>query len=94
MALQVGIREAKARLSALVGRARRGESVILTDRGRPVARLVAVESEELPLEDRLHLLEAEGLISAKAAEVLLPAPLALADEGLAQRYLREDRDAG
>lgn len=93
MALQVGIREAKARLSALVGRARKGESVILTDRGRPVARLVAVESEELSLEDRLRLLEAEGLVSPAAAEVLLPAPLALDNEGLAQRYLREDRDA-
>ena len=89
----MGIREAKARLSALVARAQGGESVVLTDRGRPVARLVAVESEELPLEDRLHLLQAEGLVSPEAAGVRLPAPLTLADEGLAQCYLREDRDA-
>ncbi len=93
MALQVGIREAKARLSALVGRAKRGEAVTITDHGRPVARLVAVEREELCLEDRLLELEAEGLISPEPPRRSLPSPVSLAPEGVAQKYLQEDRDA-
>ena len=36
------IAEAKAHLSALVARVSRGESVTLTKRGKPVARIVSV----------------------------------------------------
>jgi prevent-host-death family protein len=39
----VSLAEAKARLSKLVARAQAGESVSITRRGKPVARLVAVE---------------------------------------------------
>jgi prevent-host-death family protein len=35
------ITEAKKRLSALIDRVRHGETVVITDRGRPVARLVS-----------------------------------------------------
>lgn len=37
--MQVGVRELKAKLSEFIGRAAKGESVIVTDRGRPVAQL-------------------------------------------------------
>jgi prevent-host-death family protein len=39
--MEVGIRELKAKLSAHVQRAAEGATIIVTDRGRPVARLVA-----------------------------------------------------
>ncbi len=37
----VGIRAARQRLSALIEEVRRGHEVLITDRGKPVARLVA-----------------------------------------------------
>ncbi len=94
MAIQVGIREAKARLSALITRVRAGEIVVLTDRGRPVARVVPIQEGEATLGDRLSALESRGWVGKEppngrslAATVLLPEP------DLAQRYLAEDRDA-
>jgi prevent-host-death family protein len=39
----VNLKEARNRLGALVEAARRGESVVITRRGRKVARLVPVE---------------------------------------------------
>lgn len=39
MAVEVGIRELRANLSAFVDRVKRGEDVILTERGRAVARI-------------------------------------------------------
>lgn len=39
---EVGVRELKASLSRYLGRVREGESIVVTDRGRPVARLVPV----------------------------------------------------
>ena len=42
--MQVGIRELKAKLSEYVSAASSGEAVVVTDRGRPVARLVPYDS--------------------------------------------------
>ena len=42
--MDVGIRELKSRLSEFVDRAASGEDLIVTDRGRPVARLVPFSS--------------------------------------------------
>lgn len=39
--MSVGVRELKARLSEYLARAARGEEVIVTDRNRPIARLLA-----------------------------------------------------
>ena len=55
---QVGIRELKNGLSRYVARVRRGEEIIVTDHGAPVARLVAVSAAA----DALTALIAEGLI--------------------------------
>ena len=43
----VGIRELKARLSECVARASGGEEIVVTDRGRPVARLVALDGQQM-----------------------------------------------
>jgi prevent-host-death family protein len=43
--MEVGVRELKAHLSELLGRAGAGESIVITDRGRPVARLVPFTAE-------------------------------------------------
>lgn len=40
--MSVGIRELKAKLSEYVNRAANGEMIVVTDRGRPVARLVGL----------------------------------------------------
>jgi len=46
--LRVGIRALKARLSEFVQRAANGETIVVTERGRPVAELVPHRSTELP----------------------------------------------
>jgi prevent-host-death family protein len=57
---EVGIRELKNGLSKYIERVRAGEEVIVTDRGRPVARLSAVDASQ----DRLADLVAEGVVRA------------------------------
>lgn len=46
MSDQVGVRELKASLSAYLRRVAAGESVVVTDHGRPVARLVPPDVPE------------------------------------------------
>ena len=63
----VGIRELQARLSEYVERAHAGEVVVVTDRGRPVARLAPLEGESV-----LERLIAEGLATRPVARRPLP----------------------
>jgi prevent-host-death family protein len=55
---RVGVRELKNNLSSYLARAREGEEILVTDRGRPVARLVPVDGPT----DRLAELIAQGLV--------------------------------
>lgn len=46
--LQIGIRALNARLSEFVRRAANGETIVVTEHGRPVAELVPHRSTDLP----------------------------------------------
>ena len=52
------MRELKNNLSRYLDRVRRGEEVVVTDRGKPVARLTAVDGSA----DRLAELIADGVV--------------------------------
>lgn len=57
------ITEAKNRLSALIDRVRAGETIVITDRGRPVARLEpAVSYASQDARGRLARLERAGIV--------------------------------
>lgn len=57
---RVSVGRLKARLSEYLRRARAGAGVLVTDRGRPVARLVGLESDRA-LEGRVADLVRSGL---------------------------------
>jgi prevent-host-death family protein len=86
----VGIRELKARLSSYVRQARSGASVIITDRGEPVARLVPMGRS---LEDRMEDLAEAGLItwSGKNLARIAPAARTHGQQSVADLLL-EDRE--
>jgi len=63
--MQVGSRKLKNGLGAFLARVRAGETILITDRGRPVARLSPAQESARPektLEERLHELAANGQI--------------------------------
>lgn len=61
--MEVGIRELKLRLSSYLSRVRQGEMVVVTDRGKPVARIEPIEARELP--EGLKKLIKAGLVIDK-----------------------------
>jgi prevent-host-death family protein len=57
------ITETKNQLSALIDKVRHGESIVIMDRGRPVARLEPVTAPEVDDPDgRVARLERQGLL--------------------------------
>lgn len=86
----IGIREAKAQLSRLVSEAERGAEWIITDRGRPVAKLTPVRDRRASVEQRVGQLESWGWIEAAPPRPEpIPPPLRIGAD--AQRALQEDR---
>src|SRR5680860_756964 len=59
---QAGIKEAKNSLSRLLTRVKAGEEVVITDRGRPVARIVKEPVEERSFRETLGDLVERGLV--------------------------------
>ncbi|MFP3869788.1 MAG: type II toxin-antitoxin system Phd/YefM family antitoxin [Syntrophobacteria bacterium] len=92
---KVGIREAKIHLSRYLKMVAEGTEVIITDRGRPVGKIIPVARGEMSLAQRLERLEERGVIEAVAKNRLqeIPPPIHLPEEK-AQRYLQEDRESG
>ncbi|MBW1778312.1 MAG: type II toxin-antitoxin system prevent-host-death family antitoxin [Deltaproteobacteria bacterium] len=90
---QVGIREAKIQLSKLMKWVKNGQEIILTDRGRPVGKIVPMDKEALPLADRIRQLEEQGdLVPIEGkSKRSLPVPIPVSNE-LAQKILQEDRN--
>ncbi len=91
--ISVGIREAKINLSKLLKNVLMGREIIITDRGKPVGKIVPMPSDSLPLADRINELERQGWIEPqkkkKVKKLLPPIPL---PKKLAQKFLQEDRN--
>jgi prevent-host-death family protein len=92
---RVSISETKARLSALLDLVRGGEAVVITDRGRPVARLVPAMGRDDD-DGRLARLERAGLVrrgpASPPARVIETPPPDLG--GSVLELLLEERRAG
>jgi prevent-host-death family protein len=89
------ISEAKAKLSALLELVRAGETVTITDRGRPVARLVPAAGHESETdEERLARLERKGILTrgkgGKSRLLLTPPPDV--GRGVLDALLRDRRE--
>lgn len=92
--VRAGIREVRDRFSQFVARVRRGEEIIVTDRGRDVAviRPVSTGDSVDAWLDRLH---AEGLIEPMDSwEPFEPEPpFRLRGKSLSE-YVLEERESG
>ena len=96
-----GVAQLKARLSEYLTRVKAGEEVLVTDRGRPVARLVPVVAGYGPDDDaelaRLRAMEREGLVRLGSGR--LPAGFFEKERpadpgGRLREAVREEREEG
>jgi prevent-host-death family protein len=94
----VSISEAKNGLSALLDQVKAGESVVITDRGVPVARIEPVTNRSDDDEGRLDRLERAGVIERRGGPIpawLLDKPPVPLPEGVsAVTMLIEERRTG
>lgn len=91
MTSAVGIREAKVHLSHLMKKVQQGMEIIITDRGKPVGKIVPLNIKRVSLTEGVKDLEMRGLIEEKKPPAKpLPPPIPVANE-IAQKILQEGR---
>jgi prevent-host-death family protein len=91
------VSELKALLSKYLSKVKAGEEVVVTDRGRPIARIVPIKRGELEMPPHLLTLERAGL--ARIGKSSLPAsfwslPRPRNKKGLALKALLNEREDG
>lgn len=91
----IGIREAKTHLSKYLKMVQKGNEIVLTDRGRPVGRIVPIKEEEVSLDQRINQLEEDGVLSKNPVrtgkKTLTWQPISVPDN-IAQKILMEERN--
>jgi len=88
---EVGVRELKARLSEHLARVKEGAVVIVTERGRPVARLSPIEREAIP--PHLKALIESGEVRWSGQRPLPAEPIPMKPGGItAAQMISEDRE--
>jgi prevent-host-death family protein len=88
--IEVGIRELKNGLSRYLKRVRRGETIVVTDRGEPVARMIPAGVPE-----HIAKLMAEGRITWSGRPLRLPPERVRPGPGPGpplSDYISEDRE--
>lgn len=83
---KASIAEAKAHLSSLISQVKNGEEVVITDRGKPVARLVPIQAD---LDEATMQMVKLGLIRLPTVAAKLPPLRALSQDPVLVD--REDR---
>ena len=82
---KASITEAKNNLSALIDSVKGGSSVLIMDRGRPVARLEPILGAELSDDDRLARLVRDGVVTPGRGQIprsIIEEPPPRLDSGL------------
>lgn len=85
----------KASLSEYLDRVRAGEELVVTDRGRPVAKIVPLGRDDLDMPAHLLQLERQGAVrigAGKLPEGFLERPCPKDSEGRGLKALLEERE--
>lgn len=71
--MRMGLREANQRFAAAIKAVKAGKEVVLTERGKPIAVIKPIPSEE-NTEAAIQRLEAEGLLRSALTRGPMPRP--------------------
>jgi prevent-host-death family protein len=91
--ISAGIKEVKNNLSQLLARVKAGEEILITDRGKPIARIVKENSEDRSIRAALGPLIQKGLIALPNRSIPKerPAPLKVSGKPVSEMVLEDRR---
>ncbi|MEO6202812.1 MAG: type II toxin-antitoxin system prevent-host-death family antitoxin [Nitrospirales bacterium] len=91
------VSELRATLSEQLARVKAGEEVVVTERGRPIAKIVPLSSETMGLSAHMSELARNGLIrvgTGKISKDIWKLPRPVDKRGQALKALLDEREQG
>lgn len=91
--ISVGIKDLKNQLSRYLSFVKQGEDVLITDRGKAVARIIAENSQTASLRNALQPLIIQGLIAlpTDCLQRDIPDPIEVAGKPVSEMVLEDRR---
>lgn len=66
--IYVGVRDLKAKLSEYLDKAKLGDEIIVTDHGKPIARLIKEPNKQKSTIEKMYFLAEKGLVQLPSKE--------------------------
>lgn len=66
--IYVGVRDLKAKLSEYLDKAKHGDEIIVTDHGKPIARLIKEPEKQKSTIEKMYFLAEKGLVQLPSKE--------------------------
>jgi prevent-host-death family protein len=91
--LSVGVKELKNHLSRYLGRVKQGEDLLVTERGKVIARIIREDRKKTSVVEALIPLVAEGVVTLPSQKLSrqIPEPIQLAGKPLSEIALEDRR---
>ena len=67
--ISVGIKDLKNNLSRYLSRVKKGEDILITERGKTIARMIRERSEKVTIKDALSPLILKGVVALPTKEL-------------------------
>ena len=91
--ITVGVKELKNNLSRYLARVKKGDDLLITERGRPVARVVREDPKNASLRLALRPLIERGLITlpARMIDRQIPSPVQVSGKPISEMVIEDRR---
>ena len=91
--ITTGIKDLKNRLSRYLSFFKKGEDVLITERGKVIARIVCENSQKASLRQALHPLLLKGLITLPVSEIDkdFPDPVEITGKSVSEMAIEDRR---
>lgn len=91
--ISAGIKDLKNNLSRYLSRVKRGEDVLITERGKTIARIIREEPRKKSIEEALAPLVLKGMVALPRQELEkdIPAPIRVPGKPLSEMVVEDRR---
>jgi len=91
--LSVGIKELKNNLSRYLSRVKKGEDVLITERGKTIARIIQEEPENASWREALRRLMVKGMVTLPSRKIDkdIPAPIEVPGKPVSEMAIEDRR---
>lgn len=91
--ISAGIKELKNNLSRYLSRVKKGEDILITDRGKIVARIIQEDPKNISMREALSSLILKGLITLPSQQIdkEIPAPVEVPGKPISEMAIEDRR---